>query len=93
VLNASKLNRTNFVSNRQGDNKDQRSVYSAESDRQEQRLPVVNGSAEEQGQRTRRLTRDTRNIRWDVHKVSENKQAFKKRSLEHRVEASTREVY
>jgi len=44
MLNASSLNRTNFVFNRRGDNKDQRSVYLAEGDRQEQRLPVVNGA-------------------------------------------------
>ena len=30
-----------------------------------------------------RRLEDTRNIRWDVHKVSENKQALRKKSLGH----------
>jgi len=36
-----------------------------------------------------RRLEDIRNIRWDVHKVSENKQALRKKSLGHCVEAST----
>jgi len=36
-----------------------------------------------------RRLEDTRNIRWDVHRVLENKQALRKKSLGYRVEAST----
>ena len=89
MLNASSLNRASFVFNRRGDNKDQRSVYLAESDRQEQRLPVVNEEPKNRVEEQETVKASTRGTTRLSVVSAEHRQAFRDEVTGTSVEAST----